>query len=420
MRAPDTGPAGRKPGRAFLVVAVTVLITVASAQAASFDAAPGATVDELLALARRLNPELAAAALESEQAMAKIVPAGALDDPMVNFTRDQGFRQTLVTVSQEFPLWGKRDLRREAARADAAAARGREAQSVQELAERVKADFAQYYRLHRAISTTHDIHALLHALAGTVRARYAQGLGNQSDALRADLAQTRLDPQLSALERDELMVKARLNALIARPADAPLAEPRELRAVPTAAALHLDELMGRARDRNPALAAARAEIAAAESERRLVDKSWYPDVTVSVGADELPRMSPQVVAGVGIKVPFQWGVREARAHEATAKKGAAQSRLEAARLKIESELASSLASLGQAQRTRDLLRSSLSPQSEAAYRSALASYERGRGDLTAVLDAAHQRLEIRLELLSVEAEEQTAFAAIERLVGEDL
>ena len=79
----------------------------------------GATVNELLARVRNLNPELAAAALEREAAVAKIYPAGALDDPMVNLSRDQGFRQTLFTASQEFPLWGKRDLRKAVAEANA-------------------------------------------------------------------------------------------------------------------------------------------------------------------------------------------------------------------------------------------------------------------------------------------------------------
>ena len=76
---------------------------------------PGIAVDDLLALVKNFNPELAAAALDREAAAAKIYPAGALDDPMVNLSRDQGFRQTLLTVSQDFPLWGKRELRREVA-----------------------------------------------------------------------------------------------------------------------------------------------------------------------------------------------------------------------------------------------------------------------------------------------------------------
>jgi cobalt-zinc-cadmium efflux system outer membrane protein len=126
---------------------VAVALLVGSTQVAwSGERVPGATVDELLARVRQFNPELAAAALEREAAVAKTYPAGALDDAMVNLTRDQGFRQTLFTASQDFPLWGKRDLRRGVAEANAAAAAGRQGSVTAELEEQTKVVFSQYYR----------------------------------------------------------------------------------------------------------------------------------------------------------------------------------------------------------------------------------------------------------------------------------
>ena len=414
-------PAARRRGRVLAVGVAGAILMAALADAASnSERPPGATVGELLALTRSLNPELAAAALESEAALAKVEPAGALDDPMLNLMRDQSFRETVYSVSQDFPLWGKRELRTGVAEANAQAARGRERAVARELEERVKVTFAQYYQAHNALRVINDVHALLHAVAGTARARYAQGLATQSDAIRADLEQTRLDPEQSAIERDERTAKAKINALIARTADAPLADPQALRKLPPAASLSLPELAARARDENPEIASMRAEITSAEGERKLVDRSWYPDVTATLGGSHLPDNSQRVVAGVGIKIPLQWGVRDAEARAATAKKAAAQARLEGMVLKIGSELEAALAALHQTERTADLLRTSLSQQTEAAYRSSLTSYELGRGDLTAVLDAAHQQLAVRLELLRVEADAQTAVAAIERLVGGDL
>jgi outer membrane protein TolC len=76
--------------------------------------------------------------------------------------------------------------------------------------------------------------------------------------------------------------------------------------------------------------------------------------------------------------------------------------------------------LSRTEQTKAVIKTALSQQSDAAYRSALASYQLGRGDLTSVLDAAHQQLEIRLELLRVDTEAQTALAAVERLIGGDL
>lgn len=381
---------------------------------------PGATVDELLGLVRNFNPELAAAALDREAAVARIYPAGALDDPTANLIRDQGFRQTMVTVSQEFPLWGKRELRRDVAAANASAARGREAGVTNELQEQVKMVFAQHYQAAQAVQLTRGIRALLHDVAALAQARYSQGVGNQTDAIRAELEQSRIDPELSALDRDERAAKARLNALIGRPADAPLAPAKALRRVAPAASLAFDDLLARARERNPTLATARAEIAAAEGERALVDRSWYPDVTVTAGTTDLPGMTPRLIAGLGVKMPLQWGVREARAREATAKQGAARLRLDAAVLKIGSDLEAALADLTRAQRNENVLERALKPQSEAAYRAALASYHQGRGELMPVLEAARQRLQIGIELLRARTEAQAALATIERLIGGNL
>ena len=87
----------------------------------SIPSLPGANVESLLVLVKNYNPNLAAAALDAAEAAAKIYPAGALGDPMANLFRDEGFRQTMLSVSQEFPLWGKRGLRRGVAEANARA-----------------------------------------------------------------------------------------------------------------------------------------------------------------------------------------------------------------------------------------------------------------------------------------------------------
>ena len=74
--------------RTFLAAGIATGILLLSAESgSSAEPAPGATVDDLLARVRRFNPELAAAALVREAAVAKIYPAGALDDPMISLSR---------------------------------------------------------------------------------------------------------------------------------------------------------------------------------------------------------------------------------------------------------------------------------------------------------------------------------------------
>jgi hypothetical protein len=73
-----------------LVLALAILAAPARAdQAVPAAAVPGATFEEVLAIARRLSPELAARALDTEAAQARVAVAGSLADPMIRITADE-------------------------------------------------------------------------------------------------------------------------------------------------------------------------------------------------------------------------------------------------------------------------------------------------------------------------------------------
>ena len=67
-------------------------------------------------------------------------------------------------LTQAFPLWGKRDLRREAALAELDAARGREHAARDALDERIKIAFAQYYAASRALAVNREVIAVTHGM----------------------------------------------------------------------------------------------------------------------------------------------------------------------------------------------------------------------------------------------------------------
>ena len=115
-------------GLAVAIVAALIASGPASAQDVG---APGATVESVLALGRRLSPELRAVALDTEAAAARADAAGRLDDPTFRAMSDEVDRtsgprinKTYLSIEQEVPLWGKLELRRSAALAVVDAARG--------------------------------------------------------------------------------------------------------------------------------------------------------------------------------------------------------------------------------------------------------------------------------------------------------
>jgi len=412
-----------------LVLALAMLAAPARAEPpVSATAAPGATLEQVLAIARRLSPDLAARALDTEAAQARVAIAGSLADPTLRITSDEidrtsGPRQNkmLFTVEQEFPLWGKLDLRRDQANADVARSRADTRVTEAELIEKVKVGFAQYYQADQAIRTTEDLHRVVHDMARVARDRYAQGRGAQQEVYKAEVEITRLSTETVRLETKRRGAAARLNALLARPIDAPLARPVKLRAMPSGAALAPDTLMQRARAGNPSLAGRDAQIAVAAAGKQLADKNLYPDVMLKAGAIDRTGNGPNgYLAEIGLRVTLQWGLHDAQQREAAAQVGAAQARRQAQELQIQGELGEFAADLAGSRKTADLIRTQLLPQSQALLRSGTAGYGLGRAELVDVLRAEHDLANLRIELLSAEFDQQRQLAAIERLIGGDL
>ncbi|MBN8907717.1 MAG: TolC family protein [Rhodospirillales bacterium] len=401
------------------------LMVCAAARAQPADAPLGATVDGLLAAGRSLSPALRAAALDTAAASAKAGGADALDDPTLSnsyqYWKNPGvFSAYTIMLTQSFPLWGKRSLRREAAMADLDAARGRERAAQDELDEKIKVAFAQYYLTERDIAVNQELAALARRMRAAAAARYGQGRGDQVAVIQAIGEETTARIEAARLEGQKSAARARLNALVGRPADALLTNPVLARPIPMAEPT-LAMLVDRARVANPTLSASNAAVAAARTRSTLADRAWYPDLTVGAGPVIQTNNRPVgFAATVGFNIPVPWGREAAGQREAAAQLGATQQRYDVARLEIEGALGEAIAKLRAARATERLLRKEAVPQARATFQTVLANYSEGRSELTAAVTAERQIREAELRLLQAQLDQQVELAAIERLIGGDL
>ncbi|MEW5944260.1 MAG: TolC family protein [Pseudomonadota bacterium] len=391
---------------------------------------PGATVQELLDLAKRQNAELAAMQQEAEAAEARVQPAGALPDPALRVELQDISRTnpnllpgrvgaTKYTLLQSLPLWGKRDLRREIAEADASQAGGRRQIVEAELGARIKTAFAQYYQAVRTTALTGEILQLMRDLERVAQTRYATGLAPQQDAIKAQTEQTALRSELIALQTEQHHARTRLNALLNRPPHAPLADPRELRPLP-AAGLDAAKLEARLRQSSPALAAQQARIAAAETGQRLVEKNRYPDLTVGISPIQRGSGWDTWEAMFEINIPLQRETRRSQEREAAAMAAAARLRHDALSSQLNGEFQESVSAYETAREQERLFENSLLPQAELTFQSALAGYRTGKVDFATLLDAQRQIKKARLDQLKARVEQEIRRAEIERLLGEEL
>ena len=211
--------------RRWLAAAALGLVAVAPASAQ--EAALGANLRGLLDYARAQSPELDAMRQEADAAAQRIGPAGALPDPVLrielmdinNYASGASpsllpskVGETKYTLMQTFPLWGKRDLRRDAAAADARQAEARTDATWAELAARIKVAYAEYYRaagnerlaaevLRTDVATRAGRAGPLRRWPGRPVGRDPRAAGADRDARRTDRPRQREAPAQGDAER---------------------------------------------------------------------------------------------------------------------------------------------------------------------------------------------------------------------------
>jgi outer membrane protein TolC len=416
--------------RVLTLALAIALPPLASAQ----DVPPGRTVASLLDYARQNNPDYASMRHEADAAAERVTPAGALPDPkmkieLMDITKmgeqnpslaPNRVGSTQYTLSQELPWYGKRDLKREIAELDAEGAQGRSRGTWAEIAARLKAAHAQLYVVHRNEQITREILDLMIRLEKVAQARYAGGLAMQQDVIRAQVEQTAMRNDLVMLENEANMLRARINMLLARPANAPLASPEAVAPLPAPAKLDYVALEERVRGRNPRLFAEDAAIKSAEKKRELAYKERYPDFMVGVTPVQYRNSVKEWQLMVEFNIPLQQSSRRAMERESESMLSAARARKEAAANEVLSELAENLSGIEAARRTEALAGTSLLPQAELTFNSALASYENGKVDFATLLEAQQQIRKARLSQIKAQGEAQIRVAEIEKLLGEEL
>ncbi|MBF0284224.1 MAG: TolC family protein [Magnetococcales bacterium] len=392
----------------------------------------GASVEELLELARGMNPELAAAALEAEAAQARAEAADALPDPQFQVTFDDISKNAAgwpgrvgtykYTVRQMVPWWGEREARRKIAEAESRESAGLHADRLAEVAMKVKTAYADYHRVHLSMDQTGELVQVLRALVEFARFRYAQGMGNLQEAAAAEAERGVMSTELVRLEKERHRIRARLNALVNRSPDAALVEHPQLRPIPPPEALDPVRLLQRGEEVNPALGMERARLEAAEGSLRLTEKNRYPDLEVGFGLvnrrEEGSRDGFEAMASINL--PLQWGARQAQEREASLRERAARERLNAERLRLESGLREAMLSLEEARLVESTTRDSLLPQARVALQSALKGYENGTAEAMTVLDAVQRLKKFQIDWIKAQFEQQARLAEIERLVGGEL
>jgi outer membrane protein TolC len=380
---------------------------------------PGASVESVVTLARQLSPELAAAGLDAEAAAHKVGAAGALADPTVNLeawdVNGRGVGQRRFGVEQEFKLWGKRDLERGVAQADADAARHQSRAADTDLIARVKAVYAEYCAAHQAVELSIGLKRRVDENLALLRLRYGATSVDQQEVIKAEIEVATAETDVVRRQGEVKSATARLNALIGRKPEALLAAPNGFR--PLKEKITLADVKARAWSANPMLAATDAQVNAANSAKSLADLNYYPDVTLGARYVQRPGAPDTGEFLLGFKVPLQYEAKDAEQRASASRLGAAQARSDAIRIRLDGDIADAWFGFEAVRKAIRIYEQRQLPPARLSVETARAGFQAGATDVAAVLEAERRLRTIQLEFLKLKVEQQTKYAELERLAG---
>jgi len=404
-----------------VAIGATAAVLWLSPAAAGDQTVPGATVESVVAFARRLNPTVAAAALDFDAAFHKIGTAGVLADPTLVLeawdVNSVGVGQRRFGIEQEFKLWGKYGLERNIAEADADAAKFQGRATVTELIAQVIAAHGEYNAAYEAVGISTEIKRRYDEMLGLLRSRYGATSVDQQDVIRAEIEAATAEGDVVRRQGELKSAAARLNSLIGRPSLAPLAAPTGFRTVKS---VSLAQAQALARSANPMLALAGAQSNSAAQTKSLTELNYYPDVTLGAKYVQRPGTEDTGEFMLGVKLPLHYEVKDAEQRAAGARLGAAQARNEALRLRIDGQIADAWFGVDALRKVIQIYASRQLPPARSSVDNARNAFQAGSSDIAMVFESERRLRAVQLDLLKLKVELQTKYAEMERLAGGSL
>ncbi len=393
------------------------------------EAIPGKDVASIRDWLRANNPQLRALQADTEAAEARVLPAGALPDPMASIELREidpaqpsllpgNVGSTLYRVRQSFPLWGKRELSREVARNEALVfGYDRDATALELLAQAEEA-YVRYWHIRQAVVVLDRQITLLEQIEEVAGVRYALGMAAQQDSIRAQVERTAMQRERIERLTTRREAMASLNAVLGRRADAELAEPAsqpELIVNESTLAVALQRLD---QDSHPALLASMSMARAANRNVELVRRNRYPDITLGVGTMQRGNRVDSYEVMLEVEIPFQQRARRERERESRLLEDAALARASGARIELQGRLGAAWARWASAREQQQLIEKTLLPQADANFKSALASYQVGKVDFGTLLEALTEWQGADLARVDATRDELLGAAAVRAIVGD--
>jgi outer membrane protein TolC len=415
-------------------LSVLLLVLVAGRVPAAAPASPAAAVqinasliDRLVAEAQAQNPGLQAAGARAEAATAAVNGVRTWEDPTASFGLSEptarGFRSSeegnlVYGINQKLPLYGRPDLQRQVAAADAARAQLVAGYATESLRRDLEVALQRLALASREAEIADEDLAWIDATLTDVDHRYRVGQASQVDWLKIQTARAVAADDLITRERERDHSAFALNRLLNRA----LHTPWPAVAVPPLQPplYYTSALVDAALAAEPQLKVLRQESRSAEAAADLTRRQRLPDVSVGVEARQYSGDGGfrEGTATVSFSVPWlnrdrydqDWRRDQQR------KRASDLAAIDYG-LSVREVLHHHIVDLDAARRQALLYRDQLLPLTEQTLRSAQTAWEHALGPFQDILDAHRLLLADQVALARALTDQAALRAEISYLTG---
>ena len=425
---------GRLPqAAAAAAVVAAIAATPACAQNRLTDAAAAPALSSLVAEALQNNPELRAAAKETEAASQRVRPAGALEDPMLEagllnvpiqpFSLNrEDMTMKMLGLSQKLPYPGKRALREQVAAKDAETLGYGLRETTNRVVRDVKLAYFDLALTDETVRQLQNNRLILEQFLRIAEGRYAVGQATQAEVLKAQTQLGRMTEELLRMERERPVMEAELLRLLGRRGNAaPIAA--ELPQI-GAAAFSLEALQETALRERPQLLGLQSAIDRSAKTLELARKEAQPDFDLRFAygqRDRSPLGMPRedlVSLTVAMNLPvWREDKIEPRIAEAQAMRDQTLEVQQAQQNEVLAKLRQQVAVTEQSRKSVRLYETGILPQTRLAVEATLAAYRVSRVDLLMLLDSQMTLFSYEISRAKELVNFNKALAEIEFLTG---
>ncbi len=386
-------------------------------QSAAAAAAEPLSLAKAIELALEGNPEVAAAKRQWEATEGQVLQGRSRPNPELAYSLEDTRSKTRTQSWQlnlPVELGGKRAARTKAAEKTREQAQAQLAELQATVRANVAAAYFDVLTAQERLVLARDSAALAKSSTDTVSKRVAAGKVSPVEESKARVAEAGVRVELAQAASEQRNALSRLFALLGR-IDAPYTvlegKAENLPSVPSLA--DLQPLISSA----PGVVLARIEVDRRKALTDLEQSKRVPDVTVSVGMQRSNETQRNVLLfGVSVPLPV-FDRNQGNLLEALKLEDKARDELQAATVRLHSEVAQARERLSTIIAEVQSLKQDVLPGAKSAYDAATIGFENGKFNFLEVLDAQRTYFTAKSQYLKALGEAHRAAADIDRLLG---